>query len=199
WTITNGVCSSFDDVSITVKRIPDVSASNQQLCSGTSTNILITNPNTVSGTTFSWIVQNSTNTTGASGGNGDIISQVLTSTNGTSDGTVVYRITPTAVGCSGTPLHVTVTVKPVPVITNTASELSKQICSSVAINFSPSVNIPGTTFTWTSTLSGPINPASVNASGAGNIGDAPVNTGNVSGIVTYHITPSFNGCNGSVV
>jgi hypothetical protein len=37
--------------------------------------------------------------TGASGGTGTLISQMLTSTDGVTQGTVTYRITPTANGC----------------------------------------------------------------------------------------------------
>jgi hypothetical protein len=184
---------------VTVKPIPDVAAADETICSGLSTNISITNPNGVSGTTFDWIIQNSTNVTGASAGTGNIISQVLTSTDGITNGTVIYRITPTANGCAGSFIDVTVTVKPVPVVTNNPVDLSQQICSGDALNFLPTTSIAGATFTWTTVITGPIDPGSVTASGSSSIVDSPINTSNVPGTVTYNITPSFNGCDGPPV
>ena len=184
---------------VTVKPIPNAAASDETICSGVSTNISITNPNTVTATTYSWVIQSSSNVTGASAGSGNTISQVLTSSNGTTDGTVVYRITPSANGCLGAFIDVTVTVKPVPVITNNPTDLSQQICSGDALNFLPTTSIGGSTVTWTSTISGPIDALSVSASGSGAITNSPINTGNVSGTVTYHITPSFNSCDGPAV
>ena len=96
----------------------------------------------------------------------------------------------------GPPFVVNATVKPVPVMTNLAPTLSQQICSAEALSFVPTSTIGGATYSWNATISGPINAASVTATGAGSITDAPVNTGNVSGTVTYRITPHFNGCIG---
>jgi hypothetical protein len=180
---------------VTVEPKPNVSAANQIICSGQTTNIVITNPNGVSGTSFNWTVQSSSNVTGAAAGSGSTISQLLTSTDGINSGSVTYAITPVANGCSGTPITATATVNPVPVITSTAVQLQTTICSSTALNFTPTTTISGTTFTWTSTVTGPISGAT--ASGSGAIIDSPVNTGNVVGTVTYHITPANGGCNGS--
>src|SRR5690606_8534024 len=113
WTTTNGVCSSQDDVQIHFYDIPDVAASNKAICSGDNTALVITNPNAVPGTTFTWTVVSSSNVTGATSGSGGLIGQTLTSTNGIAPGTVIYRITPSANGCAGTSLDVTVTVNPV--------------------------------------------------------------------------------------
>jgi hypothetical protein len=197
WTITNGICVSTDDVQIQLKTIPDVAASNEEICSGESINIPITNPNGVAGTTFSWFVQSSNNVTGASGGAGTAISQVLTSTDGVTQGTVTYRITPEAVGCVGTPIDVVVTVDPTPVVTTPASSLSQQICSGTTLNFTPTSTVAGTTYTWTSSFSGPL--TDITASGSGAINDTPVNTGNVPGVITYVITPTVGGCSGNPV
>ena len=81
-------------------------------------------------------------------------------------------------------------------MTNPAPTLSQQICSAEALSFVPTSTIGGATYSWNATISGTINPATVTATGTGSITDAPVNTGNVSGTVTYRITPSFNGCIG---
>ena len=109
---------------------------------------------------------------------------------------MAYTITPSVNGCPGPNFVVNATVKPVPVMTNPAPTLSQQICSGEALSFVPTSTIGGATYSWNATISGTINPATVTTTGTGSITDAPVNTGNVSGIVTYRITPSFNGCNG---
>ena len=184
---------------VMVKPIPDVFASPQVICSGSATSIAITNPNGVTGTTFTWIVFSSTNVTGAAAGTGNLISQVLSSTDGVSTGSVTYRITPVANGCPGIPFNVTATVKPVPVMTNPVASLSQQICSVQPLSFVPSSTIGGTTFSWTASITGPIDPTSVTASGAGNITDAPKNTGNVAGTVIYRIVPHNNSCAGTPV
>jgi hypothetical protein len=183
---------------VTVRPIPTVAASNTTICSGTSPAIAITNPNSVSGTTFSWTVLSSSNVTGATAGTGNLINQVLTSTDGVTSGTVTYRITPSANGCNGATTDVTVTVDPSPQITNTATQLQTEICSSASLNFTASTSIVGATLSWTSTASAEIT-SGVSASGSGAITDAPVNTSNVTGTVTYTITPSFNGCSGTPV
>ena len=149
----------------------------------------------LAGTTFTWTAT-ATNVTGALGGAGNTISQALTSTDGLTNGTVTYSITPWVNGCPGPAFPVLVTVRPVPVMTNIPVSLSQQICSTEALNFIPTATISGTTFSWTSTIAGTINSGSVSASGTGAITDAPQNTGNVSGTVTYRIFPNFNGCVG---
>jgi hypothetical protein len=198
YSITPVISGCFGDpvnFVVTVRPVPTASALPQIICSGQSTSIGITNPNAVSGTTFTWTAA-STNVTGALPGSGNAISQVLTSSDGLTDGTVIYTITPSVNGCPGPPFPVQVTVKPVPVMTNSVVSLSQLICSEEALNFIPTSTIPGTTFSWTSSITGTINSGSVSASGTGPITDLPENTGNVSGTVSYRITPNFNGCDG---
>lgn len=198
WTITNGTCQpSYDDVVIELKSIPDALASSATICSRSSTNIAISNPNAVPGTTFSWVVQSVSNVTGAFAGNGDVISQVLKSTDGTTQGTVTYRITPTAQGCAGTPVDVIVTVDPVPVINTPASNLSAVICSDETLNFTPTATVVGTTYSWTATFTGSLSNVSPN--GIGPITDTPVNSASTPGVITYVITPEAQGCAGNPV
>jgi hypothetical protein len=184
------------NVVVTVRPVPTAAASNQIICSNSSPAIVISNPNSVAGTTYSWTVSSSTNVTGAAAGTGNIINQVLTSTDGLTNGTVSYSITPSANGCAGVPITTSVTVKPLPVLTNTPASFSQQICSGEALNFIPTSSIGSTSFAWTSVITGTINPASITASGSGSITDTPINTGNTSGTVRYTITPTTNGCVG---
>ncbi|GHN01324.1 hypothetical protein WSM22_28130 [Cytophagales bacterium WSM2-2] len=199
YTITpafNGCSGTPVNYVVTVNPVPDIAASNQIICSGATTNVTIANPNNVSGTSFSWIVQSSSNVTGASLGSGASINQVLTSTDGVSTGTVTYRITPSANGCNGSFIDVTVTVNPVPVITDTAPQLQATICSGTALNFIPTSTIGSTTYTWNTTVVGSI--TGVSASGNAAITNSPVNSANTAGTVTYHITPTVGTCNGIV-
>src|SRR5690606_39198290 len=99
---------------VTVRPEPTVAAIDQTICSGQTSAVAISNPNTVAGTTFTWVVESVTNVTGAAAGAGTLISQHLTSTDGVTAGVVVYRITPEANGCIGPYADVTVNVTPVP-------------------------------------------------------------------------------------
>ncbi|HEY3404802.1 MAG TPA: PKD-like domain-containing protein [Ohtaekwangia sp.] len=199
YTITpsiGGTCSGTPaNFVVNVKPRPTAAANPQTICSGNSTSVSITNPNNVSGTTFSWVAT-PTDVNGYSDGSGNVISQVLSTAIMDTPGSVDYLITPSANGCAGTPINVLVDVKPVPVITNTAASLSQQICSDETLNLNLTSTITGATFSWTTTFTGPIDPASINAGSGTVINDSPRNIGNTTGIVTYTITPSFNGCDG---
>lgn len=187
------------NVVVTVRPVPAADAADQVICSGQSTSIGISDPN-VTGTTFSWTVGSPVNVAGYSAGSGSTISQVLTNTSVAANGSLIYQITPTANGCAGPVHNVTVTVKPVPVITNSTATLAQQICSGETLAFAATSSIGGTTYTWTSSFTGPISAASVSPGGAtASITDTPVNTGSVSGTIVYRITPHNNGCDGTPV
>ncbi|MBS1490796.1 MAG: PKD domain-containing protein [Bacteroidetes bacterium] len=179
---------------VTVEPVPNAAASNQTICSGQTTSVAITNPNAVAGTTYTWTVASSTNATGMTAGSGATISQQLFSTDGVNPGTVNYSVTPTANGCTGASIPVTVTINPSPVITNTATQLQTTICSGTALSFTPTSSIGGTTYTWTSSVLGSITGNTI--SGSGVITDSPSNSGITQGTVTYHITPSIGVCSG---
>ena len=188
----NGCPGTTIDVIVTVHPTPVVTAtpSSQVLCSGSSTSIAL-NGN-VSGETYSWTVTQS-GASGASAGNGNSITQTLTAT-GTSDGTVTYHITPTANGCPGTTIDVIVTVHPTPVVTATPS--SQVLCSGSSTSIALSGNVSGETYSWTVTQSG----ASGASVGSGNsIAQTLIATGASDGTVTYHITPTANGCPGTAI
>ncbi len=112
YTITpsaNGCTGNPITAIITVNPQPVAMAtpSTQTICNGTTTNIALSS--NVVGTTFSWTVSE-VNVTGATSGSGTTIAQTLTATSTTS-GTATYTITPSANGCTGNPIIVTVTVK----------------------------------------------------------------------------------------
>jgi PKD repeat protein len=174
-----------------------------QNCSANAINYLITsnldspNPGAPQ-TTYTWTVQ-STNVSGAVAGSGSTITDRLTLIDPITAGTVTYTITPTNNGCVGDPFQLVVNVTPVPVLT--AVPQNAIICNNqpAAINLTP--NLPGTLYTWTSSVSNPIvqgntsNPATPVAQAQ--INDVLTNLGPTDETVTYTITPySAAGCPG---
>ncbi len=165
-------------ITVRVNPTPDASASGQSICSGSTSNVVLTNPNGVSGTTFSWTIGTVTGTvSGQLAGSGTVISQALSSAAG---GSVQYLVTPSANGCAGTPIPVVVTVAPIPVGVSVASGVNK-ICSGSTLNIIPTTNVPGATFTWS---------GSNGSGGSGNITDAPVNATNSPVDITYTVIPT---------
>ncbi|MFZ6011191.1 MAG: DUF6443 domain-containing protein, partial [Bacteroidota bacterium] len=183
-------------VPVTVYTVPTVAiTAGPTLCSGQLATLTISNPNGVSGTTFSW-TYSASNVSGANSGSGATINQTLTSTS-TSQGTVTYTATAIANGCSSNPAAVTtVTVKPTPQITNTTAQLSIESCSATPQNFTASTSVSGTTLNWTSSATAGITGNS--ASGSGAITNTLTNASSTTaGSATYVITPSLNGCSGT--
>ncbi|MCW5912187.1 MAG: autotransporter-associated beta strand repeat-containing protein [Cyclobacteriaceae bacterium] len=200
YTITpsSGGCNGTPvTVIVTVSPLPDVAATpnTESICSGATTNISLSTTNGVAGATYSWTVVQS-NVSGATTGFGTSINQTLTATTSAA-GTATYTITPSASGCNGTPIVVVVTVNPAPVVTSAPLTITR--CSGAgALNFTPAFNVAGTTYTWTSSISGPVTGASVAASGSSTISDNPINVGSVTGTVTYTFIPTGpGGCVGA--
>ena len=113
YTITpsiNGCSGAPITVTIIVNPTPEVfGSSTSTICSGETPNITLFP--SIAATTFAWTV-NALNVSGAQAGTGVVINDVLTASPNL--GTAIYTVTPTANGCSGTPLNITVTVNPAP-------------------------------------------------------------------------------------
>jgi len=180
-------------VTVTVNSIPSATAipSAKIICSGDSPLIVLTS--NVIGTTFGWTVIQ-TGVSGATAGSGTIISQTLAAT-GISSGTAIYTITPTAGGCVGAPISVTITVNPIVVATATPSV--QTICSGDSTSIALTSNIVGTTFTWTVAQSGASGASAGNGTSISQILSATFGT--TPGTVTYSVTPSANGCAGAPI
>ncbi len=180
-------------VTVIVNSIPSGTAvpSAQIVCSGVAPLIVLTSD--IIGTTFAWTVAQ-TDVSGATPNSGLIISQVLTAT-GTTAGTAVYTITPTAGGCIGSPIIVTITVNPIAVAI--ATPAVQTICSGDSTGITLTSNLAGTTFTWTVAQSG----ASGGSPGNGTsiIQILTATFGTTPGTVTYTVTPSTNGCDGAPI
>lgn len=192
-TPTAGGCAGLPiNVTITVNPPPVATATpaSQTICSGSITGISLTS--SLGSTTFAWTVVQ-TNVTGASAGSGTSIAQTLTATS-TVAGTAVYTITPSASGCPGAPISVTITVNPKPVVT--ATPTSQTICSGTAPSIALTSNVGGTTFSWTVVQT---NVSGASAGSGSTIAQILTATGTTAGSATYTITPLANGCSGNPI
>jgi uncharacterized protein (TIGR02145 family) len=201
YTITpsaNGCTGIPRTIYAVVYPVPNASSAppNATICSGQATSFTLSS--LVSGTTFSWTaVPSSGNVTGFSAGAGTLIAQTLTNSGNISE-TVTYTVTPVVPGCPpGPSTAVVATVRPVPLLTN--APLSKSICDNTSPNVTLLSNVAGTLFTWTCTpSSGNITGWSNNAVPTTLLNQVLDNTGFNTESVTYHVTPSANGCAGPV-
>ncbi|MDY0077635.1 MAG: PKD domain-containing protein, partial [Bacteroidales bacterium] len=99
---------------------------------------------------------------------------------------VVYSNSPCPAVTQYTP--VTITVNEIPSITSPAAV---SICSNSALSYTPTSNVPGTTFTWTgSNTSGTVNGVSPSGTSAINDFLSIASGSTVSGTATYTIIPT---------
>ncbi len=191
----NGCTGNPISAVVTIQPKPTITSSvtNQTICSTGQTSIALTNPNAVVGTAYN-VAFSPVNAAGAVmvTGGGPSINQTLNSIDGVNPGTITYTITPVANGCAGTPISVVETVKPTPAINPIPSPIS--IWSGATVAYTPTLTIPGTTYNWTSTISGTITGASVG--GISPVNNPLFNIGASTGTVTYSFTPAYNGCIG---
>jgi gliding motility-associated-like protein len=193
----NGCLGAPVTVVVTVNPIPNVIVSPaslvQTICSGETTNISFTGA--INNTVYSWSVVSSVGVSGALNGSGTSINQILTTT-GLSQGTVVYEVTPSLNGCTGTPQRITVTVNPVPAIFGSTSH--RDLCSGVEpTNITVFTFNAATVFNWVVEPNGVTGASAGTATGLSiNIVQTLTTTGNVRGYVDYIITPVLTGCSG---
>ncbi|MFV8388028.1 PKD-like domain-containing protein [Flavobacterium sp. LB1P71] len=166
----------------------------QTICSATVITTIGLSGN-VASTTFNWTRNNTPTVTGiAASGSGDISGSLTNTTN--TPVTVTFTITPIANGCSGTPIIATVLVNPTP--NAVATNAAQTICSTTAITtMAFSGNVAATTYNWT--RNNTISVTGIAASGSGNISGNLTNTTNAFLTVTFTITPTANGCNGTPI
>ena len=173
---------------VTIKPIPVVTATPtpSTICSGATTNILLSS--SPGGATFSWTATQ-TAISGAAIGNGNTISQVLTSSSNLI-GTANYTITPTLDSCVGIPINTIININPLPVASATPD--FSTICSGNSVNIPLTSSITGTTFSWVFSQN---NVSGANA-GNGNLINQNLTLTGSNGSVVYTITPTSNGCFG---
>jgi hypothetical protein len=197
-TGTNGTCNSSTSINVVVNPKPTVNATNttQTICSGTAiTNIVITNPNTVAGTTFNWSRDNTANISGLETGIGANISGILNNTSNTQQVTI-FTMNATAAGCSST-TNATITVNPTPSFT--ANPASQTICdlATAAITIQNLNTIAGTTYSWTRN-----NTGNITGTNSGTVVPISVvldNTRNNLQSTVFTIIATANGCSSTVL
>jgi len=196
-TSDDNCISNSETVSVVVNPIPSVSAVpvSQTICSENAiTPIIITNPNTVTGTTFSWSRTNTTNLIGiaASDSTASITGTLTNITNVVQ--TTTFTITASANGCDTTINSITITVNPKPTVL--ALPLTQSICGSspfATINISNPNNVAGTTYNWTRNNI-------VDVTGLSNVGSGTTISGtlqnntNSDQTVTFTITATSGTC-----
>jgi hypothetical protein len=186
----DGCTGASRSFTITVNPTPTVNAvSSQTLCNGSPT-AAIAFTGAVSGTTFSWT--NSAPSIGLAGsGTGNIASFTATNT-GNTPVVANFVVTPSANGCTGSPINFSITVNPTPTVNAVPNQTLCNGIQTVPINFTGAVS--GTTYSWTN------NNATIGlaATGTGNIpGFNATNTGATPVTATITVTPSANGCTGT--
>ena len=194
--VANGCTGPNQSFIVTVNPTPHVTTTplNKTICTGSPISVNLTS--SVSGSTFAWTcTASSPNLSGFSAGNGNLISQTLNNSGYTIQ-TVTYHITPTANGCNGPVTNYIVTVNPKPDLSN--NPLSSQICSGTSPNIALLSNVAGTNFSWTATGSSP-NITGYGPGSGTSINQVLTNLGLSIETVTYHITPTANGCTGITV
>ncbi|MFZ4400794.1 MAG: PKD-like domain-containing protein, partial [Bacteroidales bacterium] len=177
-----GNSSSF---AITVNPTPAVSNNaTATTCSGTSPNIALTSSTP---SNFAWTIGTITGSiTGATASSGASINQVLINPNIT-NGSVQYIVTPTSTtgSCVGNPTTITITVNPIPAVTNNATATT---CSGTSPNIALTSSTPSN-FAWTiGTITGSITGAT--ASSGASINQVLINPNITNGSVQYIVTPT---------
>jgi PKD repeat protein len=198
-TALTGQCADIpQNVTVNIYPVNTISSSPiKQICTGDAVNYSITSP--VTGSTYSWTATLTSGTaTGFNSGSGNTINDAITNT-ATADAVITYTITPQANGCNGTPFTLTVTVKQLSTIT--AIPANSTICSGNPSAINLTSNTTGTTYTWTSAVTGSItgNTKKTVATTTTAINDILTNTGTLPGTVTYIITPYNGTCPGTPV
>ncbi|HNW69140.1 MAG TPA: gliding motility-associated C-terminal domain-containing protein [Bacteroidales bacterium] len=193
-------CTSTNQITVTVNPNPDVTNMTASICSGgtfTSSPVNGTNGVVPAGTTYSWPAPSVTGITGAAAGsNAADISGTLTNTTNTPIN-VVYTVTPQVGSCTGNPFTVTVTVNPVPAITN----MTATICSGGTFTSSPANGtngiVPsGTTYSWPAPVATGITGTAAGTN-AGTISGTLNNTTDNPINVDYTVTPTSGTCTGA--
>jgi uncharacterized repeat protein (TIGR01451 family) len=169
WTLTNGSCSSTDDVVLTNSAIPTPNITGvTTICRGASTTLTATG-----GGTYSW---STTETTA-----GITVSPASNTT---------YSVTVTnSSNCTAVANQLVTVNQP----TNVDAYPNRILCAG---NVLPAINFTGsgTSYTWVNNTPG----IGLAASGTGNIAAfTTTNTGTTNLVATITVTPVANGCNGT--
>ena len=195
YTVTptaNGCAGATFTVTVTVNPVPTITAMTTTICSGS---LFTTTPTGVpTGTTYSWTTPVVTGgITGGAAGNGSNITGTLTNPTNTIQ-TATYTVIPIAGTCTGATFTVTVTVNPIPVVSN----MTTSVCSGTAFTATPTTVPAGTTYSWLApTVTGGVTGGIASTGNPTNISGTLTNPTFIPQTATYTVTPSANGCPGA--
>lgn len=174
---------------VSIKKTPEIffTPANPEICSGSSPNVHLSS--SPPGALFFWHPLSS-NVTGGSDGNGNIINQLLTNT-GLTPESIIYNITGQSGGCTSAVTPISVLVKPIPeVLINPDTSF---MCSGNSTNIQLSSSPAGAFLSWNA-FSNNLNGYS---NGTGNVIAQTLSTTSDTGSVTYIIMPVLNQCQGT--
>lgn len=192
FALTANGCSNPMPPSLKLKisPIPQVtsSLSPAAICSGANFSYVpISNR---AGATFNWTRAAVTGISNTARTDTGRINEILFNTT-TNPVNVIYQYTATVGGCaSPTPVSVTVTVNPSPLLSSTLTPAA--ICSGTPFVYTPTSSSNNVTFTWTRAAVTGISNAAKNGTGAAS--DTLVNTTTDTVAVIYAYTVSASGC-----
>lgn len=192
-TATAGTCSTTFTITVTVNPSAQISPQSSNICSSSAFSLTPTGTVPAS-TTYTWTAPTQTGVTGGSS-NGTATSaplaQTLTLTApGLTSGTAVYTITPRTGSCNGTAFQYTVTVNPIPVVSNQTAT----ICSGETFSVAPSSVPSGTAYSWTAPVMTGVSGGTAQ-NGMSAIGETLTST--TGGTAVYTVTPSTSSCTGN--
>src|SRR5664280_1710028 len=195
YTLTANGCTNLTtfNVDVIVNPIAVItSAATANWCNNISNTYTATSSSSTA--TFAWtraVVGGISNLAGS--GSGATITETLINT--TTEPVVVhYLITPSVNGCAGTIFDVAVTVNPTSIINSAASA---NWCNNVSNTYTATSTSSTATFAWTRAAVTGISNLAGSGSGA-TITETLINTTTEPVVVHYLITPSVNGCAGTI-
>ena len=196
-TAVVGGCSGSQTFTLTVNPAPVMtSAASASICSGQTLGIALSSDIASS---YSWeAASDNPNTTGESltAQSTGTINNSLTN-NSSIVQLVYYTVTPTSSsgGCSGNPQSVSVTVKPVPVMSSAANAA---ICSGATVNIPLSASM-ASSYTWVAADNANTTGESLITQSTSTISNTIGNSSNTTQDVVYTVTPTANlgACSGS--
>lgn len=182
-------------IQVTVNALPRMTSLNKKtICGNNSVALSLTS--TVPGATFTWAATANSKVSGESttAVTSSQISDILVNDT-TVPQLVRYTVIPYNNGCAGTSQIDSITVNPVPVVTNAASY---SVCSGTTLSILLTSNISTTAFTWVALSNNNVTGESLFTRNTNRITDQLVNNSTADAVVTYRITDTAYGCGGAV-
>lgn len=191
---TNGVTGT-QKVILSRAPVPTIVANSNSICNNASVSL----NGAVSGNYTSVVWDNGVNSEGFSARNSLNTTYTPTAAERAAHLAKIYlRVNTGLTGdCAVVFKEIDITIFPENKLSNTNN--TKAICTGTSVDFSPTSEVPGSTFTWTATnADGNAAAGSYSATGSGPINDIITNTSSTANaVVVYTITPAANGCPGT--